>query len=75
VHPAPDARAIADGMGDFLSAQHKPRFGVEIARAGHKLIAHERRLLADGEDAIERVRLRAEKKTMLLIGVMKVSLG
>jgi hypothetical protein len=40
-----------------LRAHHKPTFGVEIAHASHKLIAHERRLLADCEDATERVRL------------------
>jgi hypothetical protein len=39
------------------------------------LIAHERRLLADCEDATERVRLRADKKTRLRVGVLKVTLG
>jgi hypothetical protein len=48
-----------------LRAHHKPTFGVEIARASHKLVAHERRLLADCEDATDRVRLPADKQTRL----------
>jgi|HubBroStandDraft_2_1064218.scaffolds.fasta_scaffold590995_1 hypothetical protein len=34
-----------------MRAHQKPTFGVEIARASDKLIAHERQLLADCEDA------------------------
>jgi hypothetical protein len=40
-----------------MRAHHKPTFGVEIARASDKLIAHERQLLADCEDATELVGL------------------
>jgi hypothetical protein len=56
-----------------MRAHHKPTFGVEIARASDKLIAHERQLLADCEDATELVGL-PEKDTRPLASYVLSSL-